>query len=225
MTKAERSRNLRYKKPALAGLSFYEIMEKLDEISGACSDIHYAFEDDETLINALDGDEEQAWEFKMAFSALESEAYQLEENLRENVMFSDDCEREFDDLSVALIGNRFRMLGYDDYEEDYYNLTGYEERLAQTEAGKRVMRKTKQEMLSAIGQTLGIILSFQNVEMKYEYIKATIDIFRDENTSVLKTVKEIEDAYDKAANNDFYGQQDRDFDRLIRELPDRIWIE
>lgn len=226
ISKAERSRNMRYKKPALAELSFYEISEKLDEIMGNCADVHYAFDDDETLINALDGNDEEAWEFKMAFTMLEAEAEQLSEQLYELVRYSDDYEKEFDDMSVALIGNRFRSVGYDDMEEDYFSLTDYEQGLAYTEAGKRVMRKTKQEMLSSIGQTLGVILAFQNVELKYEYIKSTIDLFRDENTSILQVVKEIETVYEKANEDDLkYSKAASELDKLVRELPDRLWLE
>ena len=190
-SKAEKCRNLRYKKPALMNLGYFAITEKLDEIQEVCSDIHWAFDDDETLINAFDGNDEEAWEFKMAFTEVEGEAYQLNECLREQFCFGDDPAREFDDCSVALIGNRYNAVGYDDYEEDYYNLTSYETNLATTEAGKRIMRKTKAEMLATIGQVLGIILAFQNLEIKYEYLKATIDIFRDANMSILQVIKDI----------------------------------
>lgn len=66
-----------------------------------------------------------------------------------------------DDCTVALIGNRYNTLGYDSEEEDYFSLTGYEQELAQTEAGKRLMRMTKAEMISTIGQCFGITLAFR----------------------------------------------------------------
>lgn len=67
--KATRTRNLRYKRPALASMGFDTMMAELEEIESACSDVHwFADQDDETLINALDGDEEEAWEFKLAFA-------------------------------------------------------------------------------------------------------------------------------------------------------------
>lgn len=232
-TKAERSKDLRWRKPALAGLNYYEMTDKLDEIQEACGDIHWAYDDDETLINALDGDEEEAWEFKMAFSELEAEAYQLSEKFFEVFRnYSDmedidhDFEKAFNDCSVALIGNTFNAVGYDGVQEDYLNLTGYQQGLAFTESGKRIMKLTKKEMLSQIGQTLGIILAFQNVELKYEYLKATIDIFRDENTSILKQIKSVEQAYKLADEVGFeeWDERTKDFDRLVAQLPDKIWI-
>lgn len=226
-SKAEKCRNLRYKKPALMNLGYFAITEKLDEIQEVCSDIHWAFDDDETLINAFDGNDEEAWEFKMVFTEIEGEAYRLNECLREQFYYGDDPEREFDDCSVALIGNRYNAVGYDDYEENYFSLTSYETQLAATDAGKRIMRKTKVEMLSTIGQVLGIILSFQNLEMKYEYLKATIDIFRDENISILQVIKTIEQKHADMFCDD-YGKRcsaEKEFDALVRDLPDKYWVE
>ena len=225
MTKAEASRNLRYKRPALSGLSYYEIVEKLDEISEACSEIHWAFEDDETLINALDGNDEEAWEFKMLFGSLEAEAYQLSEAMTDRYEYLwDDPEKHWNDLSVALIGNRFELVGFDDYQEDYFALSSYEQELATSEAGKRVCRLTKAEMLSQIGQVLGLILAFHNVEMKYDALKATIDILRDRNTSIIKQIKAIEAAYTKAQGEPEWGRDWKAFDRMTSELPEQLWI-
>lgn len=225
MSKAERSRNMRWKRPALAELGYNAITTKLDDIINACGDIHWTSDDDEMLLNALDGDEEEAFEFKMLFTALENEAYQLSEMLRDVFCFYDDPEQRFDDCTVALIGDRFQLVGYDDYEEDYFHLTSYDEELAFSKSGERIMRLTKKEMLSTIGQCLGIILSFHNVEMKYEYLKATFDILRDGNTSILKTIKEIEEAYETANSANFWGKEAKNFEKIVGDLPDRFWIE
>lgn len=224
MTKAERSRNLRYKKPALMELGYDFITDKLYEISDACGEVRWAAEgDNEVLLSALDDDEEDEFEFKTLFSLLEAECDQLRELLIENEYIRD----YFDDCTVGLIGNRFRIMGFDDYEEDYFSLTSFEQELAQKESGKRLMRMTKANMLSTIGQCIGIVLSFQNVQMKYDYLKATLDILRDENTSILKTIKAIEEAYEDANEAGFYGYSEsaKKYERLINELPDRFWIE
>lgn len=123
MTKAERSRNLRYKKPALASMGYHEILDKLDEISDACGDIEWLVEsDNETLLNALDGDEEETYEFRMAFSILSVECEQIYEMLTD--YHNNRLGEYFDVCTVALIGNRFNAVGYDDFEEDYFSLTG-----------------------------------------------------------------------------------------------------
>lgn len=219
-SKAERSKALRYKKPALAELGYETICDELYAIEDECAGVRWVMDSDvDTLTNALDGDEDEAFEFRMMFSELASECYQLRSALDEYE------EQHFDDCSSALLGNIFDMVGYDGYQEDYYSLTGYERGLAQTEAGKRIMRMTKSEMLSEIGRTIGIILSFQNVQYKYDYLRATMDILNGENTSFLQVIKDIEAAYDKMNEDGLYSEASRRFDGLIEDLPDKIWIE
>ena len=73
-TKAERAKNLRYKKGIAAGFNINDIIDGLSEISGECDDIRYITEGDEdTLIAALDGNEDEAYEFRMMFSDLDCE--------------------------------------------------------------------------------------------------------------------------------------------------------
>ena len=211
VSKAERARNLRYKRPALAELGYETIMNKLQEINDECSDVSFAIYDDDTLLNALNDDEEAVWDFRFAFAELCADCEKLTD------MFYEFDSEDFDDCSVALIGNRFEAVGYDDWEEDYFSLCSYEQNLAHEDAGRRVMRRTKQEMLIEIGHTLGCILAFQNVEYKYLYLKATFDILKDQGSGMLETIKEIEKAYD---NEDW-----KHFDSMLVYIPDRIWVE
>lgn len=190
---SDRTRVLRYKRSALASMGAQEIMLELESIVEACDGIRYYIEQadgDETLLNALDGDEDEAWEFRMAFADLSAQADQLQTTLYNQ--YFEDFYREFDDATVALIGNRYNLVGYDSEEEDYFSLTSYEENLAQTEAGKRLCRLTKAEMLSRIGWAFGVMLAFFDLRQKYDYLKATFDILRDENTSLLGIIKDIE---------------------------------
>lgn len=226
MTKGERTRALRYKRPALASMGWEHIQYELDEISAACDDVRWFIDGDggfDSLVNALDGEEDEAFEFKIAFSDLSARCELLGDALRESCI---DVE-QYDDCTVALIGNRYNMVGYDADEEDYFSLVSYEQELATTEAGKRLMRLTKAEMVSTIGQCVGAMLAFYDLRQQYDYLKATMDILRNENTSMLKTIKEIEAAYETAAEDDFreYGKPTRTFDHLISALPDRAWLE
>lgn len=142
--KANRTRNLRYKRPALASLGFDAIQNKLDDISEACDYVHwYVDQESDVLMDALDGNEEEAWEFKMAFADLEAKVYQLREAMQDNWMWPERYYQMFDYCTVALIGSRYRTIGWDAEEEDYLSLTAYEQELAQTEAGKCLMRLTK----------------------------------------------------------------------------------
>ena len=223
MDKSEKARSLRYKRPALASMGYDAMISELYDIQETCSDVRWYMEQgDETLLNALGDDEEAEWEFRMAFSDLDNKAEQLMEALNEYVV-----RDEYDDFTVAMIGNRYRAVGYDDYEEDYFALTSYEAGAAQTEAGKRVMRHTKAEMVSIFGQCVGALIAFLDLRQQYDYLKATMDILRDENTSLLKQIKEIDKAYDAAEEAEFrtWDKAVRQFDALVKVLPDRMWVE
>lgn len=219
---ADKARALRYKKAVLAALSYDSMTDEMYQISEECENISYFMSDDETLLNALDGDEDDECEFKMMFCELSAKCDNLMEAIRDA-----DLQEYFDDFLVAIVGNKYNALGYDSYEEDYFHLTSYEGGLAQTESGKRIMRLTKPEMLSIAGQCFGTALAFLDVRYSYDYLKATFDILKDENTSILQIVKDIEAAYEEASKEDFYEYSDetRRFENLVSQLPERIWIE
>lgn len=222
--KAEKANAMRYKRPALASMGYEAMCQELWDIQEACSDVRWYMEQgDETLLNALGEDEEAEWEFRMAFGDLDGQVEQLLSALGEY-----DIKEEYDDCTVALIGNRYNAVGYDGYEEDYYSLTGYEANLAQTEAGKRMMRHTKAEMLSIIGQCVGTLIAFLDLRQKYDYLKAAMDVLRNENTSLLKQIKEIDAAYGAAEAAGFkciWSPEVKRFDALLDAIPDRMWIE
>lgn len=220
MTKAERSRNLRYKRGALASMGFESMELELQEIQEACDEVAWYSEDIDTLTEAMDGDIEEAQEFKMCFADLAGRC----ENLQQCLYDMDP--QDYDDCTVALIGNRYRMMGYDDIEEDFLSLTAFEAGLAETESGKRLMRRTKKEMIAMMGQAVGTLVAFLDLRQQYDYLKATLDILQDRNHSVLKQVKEIETLYDKVTGTKFPDTQDEErLDFLLSMLPERMWVE
>ena len=68
----------------------------------------------------------------MAFSDLEAKADRLFETIYDLARYEENVGQTFDDCTVALIGNRYQVIGLDTYEEDYFGLTNYESGLAQT---------------------------------------------------------------------------------------------
>lgn len=221
--KAMKAKAMMYKRPALASMGYDHMISELYEIQEACVDVRWYMEQgDDTLLNALGDDEEAEWEFRMAFADLDGKAYQLMERLQEDLI-----QEDYDDCTVAMIGNRYDCVGYDGYQEDYFSLTSYEAELAQTEAGKRLMRHTKAEMIATFGQCLGALISFLDIRQQYDYLKATMDILRDENTSLLKQIKEVDAAYEAAADEDFISWRPatRKFDTMAQSLPDWMWIQ
>lgn len=228
LTKQQRARGLRYKKAMLAQLNFEDISNSLYDIAEVCAEYQYYFEGDaDDLINALDGDEEEAYEFKMLFSELSAECDQLRDMLNDM-----QVNEHFDDFFVGIMLNGecvFNAVGYDDYEEDYYHLTSFETELASNESAKRLKRLTKDELLSVCGQCFGIAVAYFNVQYKYDYLKAAFDVLKDNNVSYLQIIKDIEEAYEKADSKEWlsYSEEVRRFDRLIRNFDEysKIWIE
>lgn len=224
----QRTRALRYKRPALASMGYEHIQSELEEIIAACDDVAWFAGNRDALTAALDGSDEEANEFMMACGDLSSKAGLLLEELYEvGEWDSDGIARRYDDCTVALIGNRYDVVGFDTVEEDYFSLTNYDTELANSEAGKRLMRHKKEEMLSIIGQSVGILVAFLDVRQRFDYLKATLDVLHDENHSVLQAVKDINTAYEKAEAVRFsdYHKDAQEFERLLWAVPERMWME
>ena len=226
--KEQRTRALRYKRPALASMGYEHIQSELEEIVEACDDVAWFAGDIDTLTAALDGSDEEAHEFMLACGDLSGQAGLLLEQLYEVGEYdTEGTARMYDDCTVALIGNRYDLVGFDTLHEDYFSLTGYDTELAESEAGKRLMRRTKAEMLSTIGQSVGILVAFLDVRQKYDYLQATLDVLRDESGSILQAVKAINAAYEKAEGVGFqdFRQEAQEFERLLWAVPERMWVE
>lgn len=223
-TREEQARQLRYKRPALASMGWWDILEELSDIQGECDEIAYSY-NPEDIMEAFDGDTERTTEFQIAFSDLSIKCDQLNAALEEVRMQGEDyTERYFNDCTVALIGNRYRLVGFDTQEEDYYHLSSYEEGLATTEAGKRLMKFTKAEMISNIGQCMGILLAFYDLRQQYDYLAAELEVLRGDNAAILKTIKAIEACYAQLEDDDT-GKANKEFDSLLRILPQQVWIQ
>lgn len=219
MSKSERTRPLRWKRGALASMGYDTMLEELETIQEQCDEVTYYAEDMDTLISALDGEEEEALEFRWAFSDLSAKADRLTEQLY------DLDQQDYDDCTVALIGNRYELVGYDSVEEDYRHLTRYEADLSATESGKRLMRHTKAEMISMIGQAVGTLLVFFDLRQQYDYLKATMDILTDDNQSIIRQMKEIEQLYERVTDIHPAQVDVERFDWMVSMLPGRMWIE
>lgn len=221
--KAEKAKALRYKKVALEELNFDTIQSTLSEVSEECDNFRYAFHD-ESLLSALDGDDEEEWEYRMLFSDLSAECEQLYYLLDDT-----DIPELFDNVFVGIMLNNknpFEMVGYDSYEEDYYSLVNrFDRNSAENESFKRLMRLSKKELIDLFGRCFAIAMCYMNVTRKYDYLKAAFDVLRDKNIGFLETIKGIEKAYELAQENGRYSEEWREFERLCEALPDRSWVE
>lgn len=167
-TKRLKAKNLRYKKPMVKDLNLDKIAEGLYDIMNECEDVRWYTDSEsgeDSLLNALDGDEDEAYEFKMAFADLCAECDRMYGDLQEE--WIPEC---FDIFFVtAGAGESFGgLLGWDSFEGDYFGIDGTDS-WAEDEAKKKLKQMTKDELIAAIRQcfkvyqhrdTLNYILCF-----------------------------------------------------------------
>lgn len=229
-TKRFKAKQLRYKKPIVRNLNLETIRQELWDIQEECENVRwYCDTDKETLINALDGDEDEAYEFKMMFADLCAECERMSDDLSEE--WVPEC---FDRFFVAVgAGEDFGgILGYDAYEQDYFGLS-CEEAWAEDESKKVLKRMTKDEIIAASRQCFRVYQSFIGLRHRYDCLKAAMDILRDQDTGYLQMVKQIEDVYEKADKETegfrwiFTGKRSAliELDRLIENMPQEAWIQ
>lgn len=230
----EKARALRWKRPMSKSLNWRTILETLDEIAEEAEGIRWMEDED---IEAALGDEEEAWEFKTAFSDLSADCERFREDLddvRRYDFISADADEEDEaslfDLFFPAVGATGGMYGFDEYEEDYFPIDAAQEEYAQKEAAKRLKRLTKDQLLDAAGMCLRIAQQFISIRYRHDCLSAALDILKGEQAGLLKIVKGIEDAYEKAEADTFgfkfyAGHENAAFDRMLLNLPERMWIE
>lgn len=223
-TKKEKARRLRYKKPIVKNLNFDTISNDLWDIQEACEDVHWYADSDnekEFLINALDGDEDEAYEFRMAFGDLCLECERMREDLQ-----NEWIPKYFDIFFVAVgAGESYGgILGWDSYEGDYFGIDGIDSWI-EDEAKKKLERLTKDDLIAASRQCLKVYQAYIGLRNRYDSLKAAIDILRDQNTGFLQVAKEIEKLYERASES-YEGHKDwAEFDRYTDTLPPETWIQ
>lgn len=221
-TKRQKARELRYRKAIVKNVNLFQIKEDLYEIVEECDRVKYFFEDDETLLNALDGNcDDDTWEFKMMFADLCAEC---------DIMISDlECSyvpEFFDDFFVS-VSNGEELLGFDAFEGDYYGLgDSYEEELARQESRKRISRLTKDQIIEGSQACFRVFMSYIGLKHRYDCLKSAMDILRDENTEYLQLIKQIDETYEKANADDMWdGCKSYQFlDELASQMPAEAWV-
>ena len=223
-TKQEKARMLRYKKPIARDLNLETIKETLWDIQEECESVHwYVDSDDDTLVNALDGNEDEAYEFRMMFADLCAECDQMLEDLQ--CEWVPDC---FDKLFVAAgAGESYGgLLGFDTYEQDYFGLS-CADIYAEDESKKYLKTLTKDNLIAAIRQCFRIYSSYIGLSHRYDCLKAALDVLRDENTGYLQMVKRVEELYNELDADAYYkyGIAYQNFDNFTNNLPQDAWLQ
>ncbi len=220
MTRADKARNLRYKRAALALIQRERLCDELYSIQDECCDLEWAVEDDETLLDVFGGDTDEIHAFRMMFADLSNKCERLISTISDGYV-----TEHFDDFFVGSLGDAYSMVGYDSVEEDYFSLTKFEAELAQGVSGKRLATLTKDTLIATAGQCIGVMMCFLDVRHSYDCLKATFDALRDDRAELLKSVRSVEDAYEKCIQDPYDYRARNDYDSLLSRLPERVWVE
>lgn len=226
-TKRQKAKLLRYKKPIVKDLNLQSIYEELWDIQEECENVHWYFEtDDETLINALDGNEDEAFEFKMMFGDLCAECEKMLEDLQEE--WVPKC---FDKFFVMIgVGEGYGgLLGFDTYEQDYFGLD-CTDAFAEDESKKALKQLTKDNLIAAARQCFRVYQSFIALRHRYDCLKAAMDILKDQNTGYLQMVQQINEIYEKAEKESSgfrnpWCKEVVQLDRFLNNLPQDAWLQ
>lgn len=226
-TKRLKAKQLRYKKPIVKNLNLDFIHQDLWDIQEACEEIRWYTDSEDgsdSLINALAGDENEAYEFKMAFADLCAECDRMSEDLQEEWVPA--C---FDLFFVATgAGENYGgLLGFDSYEQDYFGLS-CPDSFAEDEAKKKLKTMTKDNLIVAARQCFKVYSAYIGLRNRYDSLKAAIDVLRDKNTGYLQAVKEIEKLYEATSKDEWtrheYSKESREWKRYTDMLPPEAWI-
>ena len=219
---------MRYKKPIVKNLNLETITQDLWDIQEECENIRWYTDSEDgtdSLINALEGDEEEAYEFKMAFGDLCAECERMIEDLQWEYV-----PEYFDSFFVAIGAGEYGggLLGYDSYEQDYFGLQ-CTDRFAEEESAKKIKKLTKDELIQSAHQCFRIYHAYMGLRNRYDSLKAAIDILRDQNTGHLQAVKEIEKLYEAASdewNRDSdWNKASIEWRRYTNTLPQEAWLQ
>ena len=221
--KAKKAKNLRWKKPIVRDLNLEAIQEDLSEMTGECDEIKYFIEtsDEETLINALCGDEDEVTEFKMAFADLSAECEQMWNDMQDAYV-----PEWFDILFVAVGAGDYEggTFGWDEYVGDYYGLDPFDTNEAVKNSREKLKKHTKDELIDGTQACLKVLYAYLGLKDRYTNLKAAIDILKGQNMDYLNLVKNIEAAYDETQDKFHDWSAENRFDSLVNNLPWEAWL-
>ena len=216
-----KAKQFRYKRPIAKTINLENIQQELWDIQEECENIRWYTDSEygtDSLVDELVGDEDEAYEFKMAFADLCAECERMFEALQNE--YVPEC---FDIFFVAM--GQDEMIGYDIYEHDYYSLSSYETKLAENKSAQKLKRMTKDELIYVSVQCLSIYQAYIGLKNRYDNLKAAIDILKGQNAGYLQTIKEIERLYNVASESIDYDNEWTEFDRYTKMLPQEAWIQ
>jgi hypothetical protein len=151
-----------WKKSMLQRLNLTDISDFLYEISDN-GDMHGYNRDEE-------GESGYYQEYKDQFDELSAGAYTLWESLQ-NI----DLREHWDDMTVALLGETQKVLGFDSIEQDYYGMLGrWDEEFAVEEAIKRIERLNKRDMIKCFRNVMVALTLFFDIKAAHDCLTSIV---------------------------------------------------
>ena len=199
-----------WKKSMLQSLNLSDICDYLWEIgeNGDC----YGYErEGET------GESGYYQEYKELFDELSAGAYELLQALQDS-----DVHEHWDDMTVALLGDTMRVLGYDTVEMDYYGMLSDHEEWATEEAAKRIERMSKHDLIKTFKRVMTVLVCFFDIKAAHDCLISIVQEL-DEKGAILELKNEaINRIYE-----DYTDLDHKELDKLIDSisLNSRMWVE
>lgn len=199
-----------WKKSCLCGsLGFDDITAWLEEIS--VNGDMYGYED--TSVEGYYN------EYKDEFDELSAGAWGLYDTLMSDEVGG--LREVWNDMTVGLLGDLYTVWGFDSAELDYFRLReGYEEELAENEAVRRLERMTKSELIKSFRKVLTTIVMFFDIKAAHDCLTSIVEELDEKGVLLERKNERINSLY-----KDLTGENGKQFDEIVKNLPQRMWVE
>jgi hypothetical protein len=132
-----------------------------------------------------------------------------------------DMSHNWDDMTVALLGQTHKVLVYDIVREDYFDmLNRWDEVYATNTAVRRIEKFTKKELITCFRQILTTLILFLDIKSAHDSLCAIVEELDDRGSILKRMMDEVNKRY--ANINETF---DTEYDKLIASLPQRAWVE
>lgn len=194
----------------LEHLNFNDIIDNLYEIADNGDPCGY------------NSDEEGYYqEYKPFFDELSAGAYSLIDTLTSEYGAYSFEDIKWDEITVALLGETQCVLGYDVEQQDYYNMLNpcYEDCAIEV-AEQRLEKLTKKDLIRNFRQVLTTLILYFDIKSAHDCLTSIVQEL-DERSALLEQKNEkINEIYE-----DLTGKNGEEFDRIIKNIPPRMWVE
>lgn len=203
-----------WRKSMLQHMGLSDIYELLDEIEANGDPYGYEY-----------GDEQGYYaEYKDQFDELSAQAGSLKDALR-NVTddwYIDEYEVEdqWNDVTVGMLGELYTVLGYDVTEMDYYGILANEEGWAQEECLKRLNKLTKAELIRRCQFCWKVLILAYDLKAAHDCLTSIVEVLDEKGAILERKNRELDRIYE-----DVTGKDGENFDDLIANIPQRMWVE